>query len=340
MIRALGNSLAICLLSLNVVVAAGAPGLPLRVVGDVALPGGPSRLDYASGDFGRGRLYIAHLGAGAVIVFDTASRRAIAQIPNVAAVHGVLVVPSLRRVYASATGTNEVVAIDEASNAIVARMPAGVYPDGMAYDADTKELYVSDEHGETETVIDAVRNVRVATIALGGEVGNTQYDSVSKHVFVDVQTRNELVELDPGLHAVIARYHLDGCKNSHGLLIDAPQRRAYIACDQNARLLTFNLRAKIVLDAQSVGDVPDVLALDERSRRLYVAAESGVVAVFDVSKRPVRKLGEALFAPHAHVVAVDESTQTVYFPLQEVGGKPVLRIAVPVWPALNSAGLH
>jgi DNA-binding beta-propeller fold protein YncE len=310
---------------------AGTPttDLPLTVKGDIPLPGDASRLDYASGDFGRARLYIAHLGAGTVIVVDTKNAVALTEIPDVAAVHGVLVVPSLRLVYASATGTNEVVAIDEITNKIIARMPGGVYPDGMAYDPDTKQLFVSDEDGGTETVLDVVNNHRVATIQLGGGVGNTQYDLISKSVFVDVQTRNELVELDPRSLTVTARYHLADCVNDHGLLIDAPHRRAYIACDGNARLLTFDLRTKAVIGDQSVGSEPDVLGLDARARTLYVASESGIVSVFDVSISPIKKLGEGLLAPHAHVVTVDQNTHTLYFPLQDIGGRPVLRIAAP-----------
>lgn len=67
----------------------------------------------------------------------------------------------------------------------------------MAYVPDLHKLYVSDEHGATDTVIDVRKNQRVATIPLGGEVGNTQYDPVSKHIFANVQTRRQLVEIDP-----------------------------------------------------------------------------------------------------------------------------------------------
>jgi hypothetical protein len=59
-----------------------------------------------------------------------------------------------------------------------------------------------------------------------------------------------------------------------------------------------------------------VLAFDSSSRRLYVAAETGVVAVFAEHGRGLTKLGQALLAPEAHTVAVDARTHLVYFPLQ------------------------
>ena len=301
---------------------------PLSVLHDIPLPGSASRFDYASLDETRSRLYIAHLGAGTVVVFDTRGLRVVAEIPAVAAVHGVLVIPSLRRVYATATGTNEVVAIDEATNRIIARMPGGEYPDGMAFDPITGALFVSDEAGGTDAVID-VRTNRVAQrIALGGEAGNTQFDPFSRRIFVAVQTRNELDEIDPATNHIVARYDLPGCRHDHGLLIDALRRLAFIACDGNATLLIFDLRGKRVIGSQPVGPDPDVLALDGGLHRLYVAAESGIVTVFAEGADSLRKLGE-IRAGHAHVVAVGSTDHRVYLPLQNVGGHPVLRVAVP-----------
>ncbi len=80
---------------------------------------------------------------------------------------------------------------------------------------------------------------------------------------------------------------------------------------------------------QSVGEGPDVLAFDKGLGRLYVSAESGIISVFDEGDRNLEKVGEGFFAPNAHSVAVDSRTHRVYFPLQNVGGKPVLRIALP-----------
>jgi hypothetical protein len=79
----------------------------------------------------------------------------------------------------------------------------------------------------------------------------------------------------------------------------------------------------------SVGADPDVLAFDKVLGRLYVSAESGIISTFDERGRNLEKVGEGLFAPNAHSVAVDSRTHRVYFPLQNVRGKPILRIALP-----------
>jgi DNA-binding beta-propeller fold protein YncE len=77
-----------------------------------------------------------------------------------------------------------------------------------------------------------------------------------------------------------------------------------------------------------VAEGPDVLALDPGLHRLYVASESGSLAVFEERGAALTLLGEYR-APHSHTVAVDPVTHRVYLPLQDIDGKPVLRILEP-----------
>jgi YVTN family beta-propeller protein len=208
-------------------------------------------------------------------------------------------------------------------------VPAGDYPDGIAYATKANKIYVSDLHGKTDTVIDAKTNQRVATIQLGGGAGNSQYDSATEHVFVTVDGKEELAEIDPNTDQVVARYPLSGCKGSHGLLIDSEHHVAFAACEDNSKLVVFDLQTKRATATLSVGEDPDVLAFDAGLQRLYVSAESGIITIFDERDRGLQKVGEGLLAPNAHSVAVDLRTHRVYFPLQNIKGKPVLRIAVP-----------
>ena len=305
-------------------VAFSAAALPLKTVATVPLPGGSSRLDYPSIDSKRNRLYIAHLGGGLVIVFDTKKRRVVKTI-SARGAHGVLAVPALGRVYASATDDRELLTIDEQSGKVIARAPAGDYPDGIAYDSADRRVYVSDESGGVETVFTA-NGRRIGTVQLGGEAGNVQYDAVANRVLVDVQTRNEVAVINPRTNQVIRRVALPGCENNHGLLVDAPRRLAFVACQGNARLLTVDLRHMKITGRASIGQSPDVLAFDTSLRRLYVSAESGDVAVFAERGRGLTKLGQAFLAPAAHTVAVDSGTHLVYFPLQT---GPKLKIMKP-----------
>jgi len=250
--------------------------LPLRVLTDIPLTGGTTRFDYQSLDSTSGRLYIAHLGSDLMTVFDVNKQTVVGDVKDLKRVHGVLAVPALHRIYASATGTNELAVIDDQSLIIVARVPAGDYPDGIAYASKANKIYVSDLHGKTDTVIDAKTNQRLTTIALGGGAGNSQYDSVSDRIFVTVDGREELAEIDPSSDTVVARYSLTGCKGSHGLLIDSERRLAFAACEDNSKLVVFDLESKKATAAFTVGADPDVLAFDSALRQLYRSEERRV----------------------------------------------------------------
>lgn len=303
--------------------------LPLKVLADIPLTGGATRLDYQSLDSANGRLYIAHLGSDLMHVFDVNQQTLVGDVRDLKHVHGVLAVPELHRVYASATGTDEIAVIDDQTLQIVARIPAGDYPDGIAYAAKENKIYVSDLHGKADTVIDAKTNRRLATIPLGGGAGNSQYDSISDRVFVTVEGTEELAEIDPSTDQVTARYPLSGCKGSHGLLIDSENRLAFAACEENSKLVVFDLQSKKATATLSVGADPDVLAFDTGLHRLYVSAESGNISIFDEKDRGLQNVHTGWFAANAHTVAVDSRTHRVYWPLQNVGGKPVLRITIP-----------
>jgi YVTN family beta-propeller protein len=303
--------------------------LPFRTVTDVPLTGRATRLDYQSFDEQSGRLYIAHLGDDMMTVFDANTGKVVGDVKDIKRVHGVLAVPELHRVYASATGTNELAVIDDQTLQIIARVPAGDYPDGIAYASNTGKLYVSDLHGKSDTVIDAKTNQKITAIELRGGAGNTQYDAATGHIFVTVHKVNQIAEIDPQTDKVVGSYPLPGCAESHGLLIDGEHRLAFAACEDNAKLAVFDLTEMKMTALNSIGADPDVLAFDKSLNRLYVSAESGIVTIFDVRAGGLDKVGQGYFAPDAHSVAVDSRTHHLFFPLEKIAGRPVLRIAVP-----------
>ncbi|HKH82449.1 MAG TPA: YncE family protein [Gemmatimonadales bacterium] len=300
----------------------------LTFIADVPLPGGPSRFDYQSFDPASSRLYIAHMGAGQLIAFDTRQQKVAGQVSGLPKATGVLVVPELHRVYVSAAGSRQVVVFDDSTLKRITTIDDITFPDGLAYAPSAQKIFVSDEYGHREIVIDASGHGR-RTIALGGEAGNTQYDSAGKQILVAVQTSDELVAIDPNTERITGRYRLAGADYPHGLLIDSPKRLAFVANERNNKLLAVDLGTMRVLSAYQAGREPDVLAFDRELRRLYVASESGVITVFEEIERGLKLLG-TYTAPQAHTVAVNPVTHEVYLPLANIGGQPVLRILRPV----------
>jgi DNA-binding beta-propeller fold protein YncE len=348
-------------LSAAIVTAVGASGQPAAArgaqpleqfsasVSDVLLGESTSRLDYLSLDPTTGRLYIAGMGLGKLLVFDTKQPALVAQLDGFPKVTGVLAVQALHKVYASvpgagigaalsvalgiaglSSGTGAVAVVDSGSLHEIARLPGGVFPDGIAYDPDDGKIFVSDENGGAVDVLSAAADTVIGRIDTDGEVGNVQYDPVTKTVFVPVQSKNLLAAIDPKTDQVVARIPLAGGKHPHGLHIAPGSAVGYVACDGNDRMFVVDLMARKILGNLPLGRDPDVLADDPALKRLYVASESGMLSIFDISTPGTpREAGRVFVGDDAHAVAVDPVSHRLFFPLRDVGGKAVLRIVTP-----------
>src|SRR3954465_13654842 len=124
------------------------------MVAELPLPGAVGRFDYQSLDPSDGRLYIAQMGAGRLLIFDTKANRVVSSLPGFPRVTGVLAVPQLHRVYASAAGKHELVVLESPSLRVRNRIPNIRFPDGIAYAEATGKIFVSDEVGEGDVVVD------------------------------------------------------------------------------------------------------------------------------------------------------------------------------------------
>ena len=303
----------------------------LRAVADIPLPGRPVRFDYQSQDPQSGRLYISHMNDAHIVVFDTRRRQVVGRVSGTPGVTGVWVVGELKKLYASVTGRRYVAVID-VDNLAVRATPGPIgFPDGIAYAPEAKRVFVSDESGGGELVIDGVTDHVVVRIPIGGEAGNTKYDSGSGCILVAVQTLNQIVAIDPMSAKVVGRYAPEGADHPHGMYVDAPSRLLFVANQGNATLQVVDLRAMQVTATVEVGEDPDVLAFDPQWRRLYVATEGGGLWVYRVLERHLLTEG-ALNLPHAHTVSVDTSTHLLYLPLQNVDGRPILRLLSAAQP--------
>src|SRR5207248_10212295 len=148
---------------------------------------------------------------------------------------------------------------------------------------DDSLVFVSNKNDGSLTVIDATTDSVVGTITLGDETGNVAYDQTKHTMYATARTPDALVAIDPVTRRITNRIRLPGCDGAHGVYLDTASRRAFVACEHNARLLTVDLRTKRETTSTSVGSGPDVLAYDRGLQHLYVASESGTISLFDAS---------------------------------------------------------
>jgi DNA-binding beta-propeller fold protein YncE len=291
------------------------------------------RFDYQAVDLARRRLIIAHMNDASVVAVTLDDGAVVKIVPGVPVPRGVVVANEVGRVFVTSS-PHSLVVLDADSLAEVARVPTGTAPDGVAWDSTHGIVGVSDQSdGALSLIADAGRGKR-ASCHVGRETGNVAFDAARGLFWIAVERSSPpdaLVAVDPLAAKVVRSVPLPGCAAAHGILLHPDGVTAFVACEDNARLarvaLTENGPALVLAPT---GAAPDVLALDPELGWLYVAAESGDLTVFDVTRPGLVLVGRDHPADGSHSVAVDPTTHRVYFPLgRGATGAPSLRIMLP-----------
>ena len=311
--------------------ARSGPALPLLLVADVDLPGHAVRFDYADLDPAKQHLVIAHMNDASVVVvnLDGSVVQVISGIPTP---RGVVVADDVGRIFVTSS-PNRLVIIDNDTLAAVARVPTGRSPDGVAWDPKHRVVGVSDQgEGAISLIADSGSGAR-KQVRLGFETGNVVFDPGRAIFWITVvmdAPPNQLIGVDPTAGRVTEAIPLPGCQGAHGLRIHPDGKSAFIACEDNDQLLRVELEGNHTVALAPTGAGPDVMSLDAKLGWLYVAAESGDVTIFDLTRPGVHLLGREHPGSHAHSVAVDAATHRSFFPLLKgPHGTPVLRIMQP-----------
>lgn len=304
----------------------------LRNVADVPLSGPSVRFDDQSLDTVTDRLYLAHGDANQLVVVDVRGQRVVTTLDGFIKVHAVWAAVELGRVYAPLSGRGEVAVLDEQSLTVLARIKPVDSADAVTYAPTARRVFVTQAHAGMATAIDVFNNEVSATVTLGGQPSDAVYDPVTACVLVTLINTGEVVVISPETDSVIARYPLTGIARPAAIAVDAPRRLAFIVGYGNAKLAVVDLGSMRVVNTYPVEAAPSGLALDPSWGRVYVTSESGTVSVFtETAGGGLSHDGDAII-PHAHSVAVDPRTHLVYLPLEDVDGRPVLRIIATTPP--------
>jgi YVTN family beta-propeller protein len=305
---------------------------PLAKVADVALPGAATRFDYQDVDAARGHLVVAHMNDASVLVLNVADGSVAKELRGIPVPRGVAVGEDVARIFVTSSPSTLVI-IDAKSLSEIRRVPTGHGPDGVAYDGVDHFVATSDQRDGAISLIADSGDGKRRQVPLGRETGNVAFDP-ARHVFwIAVETKSppdELVSVDPRTGNVISRIGLSGCKAAHGVRLHPDGSRAFIACEDNDRVVAVDLEGAHATVFAATGSGPDVLSIDAGLGWLYVAAESGELTVLDITRRELAVLDREHVGANAHSVAVDLATHRAFFPLAVgPGGKPALRILRP-----------
>ena len=299
---------------------------------------------------------------GNIIVFNTKLNKVVGLI-SVPQAAGVMIAPDLHKVFIGDAADSIIYIVNEQSpfNTIAKiQLDPNDGPDAIEYDQVDHRIFVGDPgvaispdnanialKNQNVAVIDAISNKLITRIPLGihppfgDDVGHIQFDPVTHRIFVVTlplidQNLNAaqtppsfLAVIDPVALKVVSKVKLpDECLAPHGLVIDAQQREAFVACVDSLNLTRVDLQTMQAFPGPliPVAYNPDIVRLDHPLHLLFVGCAGGI-SIFDESGRGLKKLSDYnLGGGSHHTIAIDEATQLVYLPQPSVGDRPILRV--------------
>ena len=288
-----------------------------KIVNKIKIGGG-GRWDYAYLDSASHRLYVSH--GTQVEVIDTASDKLIGTIAGTNGVHGVAVAADLGRGFASDGGDNDVTIFDLKSLKIISKVKTGQNPDSIIYEPVSQRVFTFNGRSADSTAIDAkTGNVIAASIPMGGKPEFAQVDGKG-HIYVNIEDKNEIVEVDAKNALVAKRYSIAPCDSPSGMAIDT-KGRLHSVCENKLMIISDPAAGK-VLGTAPIGMGSDGVAFDDGYAFSANGADGTITMVGETSPG---KFGVVATIPSqrgARTIASDSKAHKLYLPAAEFGPTP------------------
>ena len=265
--------------------------------------------DYISIDSSARRLYI---GRGQYLqVVDIDTGRLIAQLTDMPGVHGVALVPELRRGFTVNGEDNSSTMLDLDKLKALARISTGKVPDSYAYDQTTQRVFIMNSAGNNATAIDATTGSAAGTIPFAGQPEFAVSDGKGE-VFVNITDKNQMLAFDARTLKVLHRWPLTSCEGPSGLSMDREHRRLFSACD-NETMVVMDADSGRVVAALPTGAGTDASVFDPSTQNAFASAGGcgTLTIIHEDSPDHFRVLDNVSTASGARTMALDEKTHDV-----------------------------
>lgn len=294
-------------------------GSTLAVSKQYKLPGGTG-WDYLAYDADGQRLFISR--ADHVQVMDVASGQESGAIPGTDGVHGIVLVPELKKGFTSNGKANSVTVFDLASLKVLREIPLqGKKPDAIIYDPASKHVLAFNGASNNMSVIDPAGESLVATLPLPGRPEFAAADGHGR-VYLNLEDKGQVAVVDTLAGKVLATWPLGDCEEPSGLALDVARHRVFSTC-QNHKMTVLDTATGKPLAEIPIGGEPDAAVFDAASGLVYASNGEGTLTVargddaghFQVlANVPTRK--------GARTMALDAAGHRIFLATAEFGPPP------------------
>lgn len=287
--------------------------------------GGEGGWDYLLSDDAAHRLYVTH--GSRVEVLDTTTGKPVGAVTGLNRTHGVALNPDGKTGYISDGGANVIVVFDRGSLHVTQTVAAGTNPDGIAFEPVTGTVWAFNGRSQNVSVMDAATNTIVATIALPGKPEFPHADGAGR-VFVNIEDKNEIVELNAKTKSAVRSWPLTGCESPSGLAIDREQHWLFSVCDGNKMGVSDYAAGKLVALAL-IGDSPDAAFFDAKSKEAFSSNGDGSLTIVDTTKAGFPVVQTVTTVKGARTMAFDATTGKAFLSAAQYGPAPAATAATP-----------
>jgi len=274
-------------LSLLATLMFAAPGFgadsppPLKLIATIPLPNIDGRVDHFSIDLQHQIVFVAALGANAVVSVDLAHGKALGSISGLKEPQGVLYVPENGHLYIANGGDGSVRIYEANTLKQIKSVALGDDADNIRYDAATKTIWIGYGSGAV-AALDLDGN-KLFDIPVGEHPEAFVLEQRGNKMFVNVPRKNEVAVLDRSARKLIAAYGTGLTAGNYPMAFDEANERIFVGCRVPARLLVLDAdNGKTVADLDTVSGTDD-LFYDAAKHRIYVLGGGGFVVTYNQS---------------------------------------------------------
>jgi YVTN family beta-propeller protein len=286
-----------------------------KVVAKIKVPGG-TRWDYAYVDSANRRLYVSH-GTQTEVV-DTSTDKVVGAIPDTKGVHGIAIANDLGRGYTSDGADNDVTVFDLKTLKVLSKVKTGQNPDAIVYEPVSHRVFTFNGRSSDATAIDAKSGEVVASsIPMGGKPEFAQVDGKG-HIYVNIEDKNEIVEVDAKNALVAKRYSIAPCDGPSGLAFDEKKARLYSVCENKLMIVSDPASGK-VLATPAIGGGTDGVGFDDGYAFSANGADGTITMVGEAAPGKFEALATITTQRGARTIAADQKAHKLYLPTAEYG---------------------
>ena len=308
-----------------------------KVVNKIKIGGG-GRWDYAYLDSANHRLYVSHGTQTEVI--DTATDKLVGTIMGTNGVHGIAIADDLGRGFTSDGADNDVTVFDVKTLKVLTNVGAsgkiktGQNPDAIIYEPVSHRIFTFNGRSKDSTAVDArTGEVVTSSIPMGGKPEFAQVDGKG-HIYVNIEDKNEIVEIDAKNALVSKRYSIAPCDGPSGLSFDAKKTHLYSVCGNKMMIVSDPATGK-VLATPAIGAGPDGVAFDDVYAFSANGRDGNITMVGETSPGKFEPVATIPTQFGARTIAADQRAHKLYLPAVETGppaekdGKQVRNPPIP-----------